>query len=582
MDIKRAKLISLLITITLLTGLASSNNFAVNSMDWKDVHAGIQHSFNQGNQEAYFARSSDASGLTTIMPKGESVTLLESSERPYTNNLDSILESKGYNVESSTEFQDGTTELAEGENFIVVSESYPSAAVAVMPLAQELDAWVMVVNDENVDEAETILDDAEGEVILAGVFRRDLMNALEDYSTEKIIEPNKFELSVKLTKRYIEEKPETERVYISDGSKLESDLIQGDNPILISGTNLVPDPVDQFLFQDPDHNLESAIMVGNEMTSVGQTISDRNITRNGETTEEQMDVFIKYGQARGDSSQIYALSMFPLPTEDIELRIGEVQYEPAENNLIVNYQNLGQSKMYALTTMRITNNGEEVATVGDENPVFISGDTTRTVDYNVSLSPEEYENAEVEFSTSYGETPDNLDTYLTEEGRFSPPVEKQIKVEEIEDSSQLEIKDAVYLTDIQRIKVDVENTGNVTAHFSVQVEDLTVRGLDEDFSTGNEVVEPGETASAYIPVKLDSVDQDENDEIKASLRYGENENMKVKSSEEEFEFETSTRSLTSKVTGSPTTAGAGVLILLITGILFYKRDEVMEKLQSVR
>jgi hypothetical protein len=581
MDFKRVKLISLLTILLFLTGLAASSNYATNSMDWTDVHAGMQYAFSQGAEEAYFARSSDASGLTTIMPKGDSVTLLESTDRPYTENLDSILESRGYNVNGTTQFEDASTELAEGENFIVVSESYPSAAVAVMPLAEQLDAWVIVVNNENLEATEQILQGAEGEVILAGVFRRDLMSTLGDYSTEQIIEPNKFELSVKLTERYLEEKPETERVLVTDGSKLESDLVKGDNPILISGTNLIPEPVDRFLFQNPEHNHESTVMVGNEMTSVGQSISDQNITRNGETTNEQMDVFIKYGQARGDSSQIYALSMFPLPTEDIDLRIGEVRYEPEENRLIVNYRNMGQSKMYALTTMRITNNEQEVGSAGDDNPIFISGNSTRTVEYQTNLTPEEYENARVEFSTSYGETPDNLDTYLTEEGRFSPPVEKQIQVEKVEDNSSLEIVDAVYMTDIQRIRIDVENTGNVTTHFSAVVEGLTVRGIEEDFSTGTESVEPGETTSEYIPVELDSVDQEENDQLRTSLRYGEDSNLKVNSKEETFEFRTSSRGLTSQFTGS-TTAGASVILLIVIAGLFYKREIVMEKINGLK
>jgi hypothetical protein len=581
MDFRRVKLISLLIATLFLTGAAASTNYAVNSMDWKDVHAGMQHAFSQGSEEVYFARSSDASGLTTLMPKGDGVTILESEERPYTENLDGILESKGYTVENTTEFQDATTELAGGDNFIVVSESYPSAAVAVMPLANQLEADVVIANTDNIDQVEQLIQDADGDVILAGVFRRDLMNTLEEHSTEQIIEPNKFELSVKLTERYLEEKPETQRVFVTDGSKLESDLIRGENPILISGTNLIPEPVDQFLFQNPEHNLQSAVMVGNEMTTVGQEVSDRNITRNGETTDEQMDVFIKYGQARGDSSQIYALSMFPLPTDDIDLRIGDVRYEPNSKRLIVNYRNMGQSKMYSLTTMRITSNGEEAGSTGDENPIFISGNSTRTVEYQTNLTPEEYENAVVEFSTSYGETPDNLDTYLTEEGRFSPPVEKQIQVEEVEDNSSLELENVVYLTDIQRMKIDVKNTGNVTAHFSAVVEGLTVRGIEEDFSTETEAVEPGETATEYIPVELDSVDQEENDQVSVSLRYGEDPDLKVNSNENQVDFKTSTRSLTSRVTGSPT-AGLVVITLLILAGLVYKREMVSEKISDLR
>lgn len=578
----RGKSIFLLSVTLVLASTGLSANYAVNSMDWKDVYTGMEHTFDQGEEEAYFVRSSDASGLTTLMPNDEPVHILESTETPYTGNLESILESKDYTVGNTTQFSDASIELADSENYIVISESYPSSAVAVSPLARELDADVLIVNSENVEDAETILSQADGEVVLAGVFERDIRNTVEPYSTEEIIEPNRFELSVKIVERYLEENPDQERVFITDGSHLESDVVKGEYPVLISGTNLVPETVDSFLFENPDHELSTAVMVGNEMTTVGQTISDTNITRNGETTSEQMDVFVKYGQARGDSSQIYALSMFPLPSSNIELEIGEVQYDPEDRNLVVNYRNRGSSKMYALTNMRITNQNQQVATAGDGEPIFISGGSTQTIEYSLNLTPGQYQNATVEFSTSYGDTPDNLDTYLTEEGRFSPPVEKQIKVKNVEDRSEINLIDVTYLTDIQRIKIDVRNTGNTTAYFSAQVNDLTVRGLEEDFSTDTESVEPDQTESAYIPVELDSVDLEENDEFSTVLRYGESQDLKINRMENTTAFETSSRGITGQIARSPGVAGAGIAVLAVLVLIFFKKETIVSKIQSVR
>ncbi|MDY6773649.1 MAG: hypothetical protein SVS85_00490, partial [Candidatus Nanohaloarchaea archaeon] len=468
------KAAALFLGLLFVTSLVSATT-VVNSKDWVDVYSGIRYSYDNGNGEAYFVRGPYASGITKIVPKGEPVKILESENQAMAPNLEEKLESRGYNVSRVVRFENANLELGSGrDSYIVVEQDYPSAAVAAAPLAEKLGAWVLIVSDENVDRAVSRLSESD-EVWMVGSFSRPVRQAVSPLADHRVIDSNRFNLSVKLTERYLAGQ-NAERAYVTGGRYLESGMLSGEHPILLTGTNLISRPVKQFLFKDPEHGIDSVIMIGNEMTSVGKDIRDHNITRDGEVTDEKLSVFIKFGTARGDSSQIYSIGLFPIPQGDVNLSVSRVFYNPLQEKLYVTYSNSGSSRVYALTSLRVLRDGEEVATASDSEPVFIGGKDSRTVSYSVELSPGEFRNAVVEFSTSYGESPQNLDTYLTEEGRFSPPVQEDLEVKKVEDSSNVTVRKLSYLTSMDRFRVVVRNTGDVEAYASVSLENVEIQG----------------------------------------------------------------------------------------------------------
>lgn len=582
---EKGRLLTATFFLILLTGQTAGIT-VVNSQDWGDVYSGMQHNYENTDDRPYFVRSPQATGVLRIMPEGESITIIQSEENPMSENLEARFESNGYNVEETVEVNNANTELIpeDTEDFIIVSEDYPSASIAAAPLAETTDAWVLIASNDNLDEIQSTVSEAEGNVWMVGTFNREIEETLTSYATEKIIDSNRFNLSVKLAQEFTERNPENSRAIITGGRFLESDLIRGRHPVLLSGTNLISEPVREFLFEDPKHQIDSTIMIGNQMTSVGEDIRDRNVTRNGEETEEKISVFVKYGQARGDSSSIYALSLFPIPQGDINLSISEVRYSPEEKEMYITYDNTGKSKMYELTSFRVMNQGEEVASGSDNEPVFLGGEDSRTVSYSVDLGAEEYRNAEVEFSTSFGETSDNLDTYLTQSDEFSPPVRKDLTVEEVSDRSNVSLKSASYIKDLERIEVKVENTGNTTAYSSVHLMEVSVKGKEESFETGIKELGPGESESFYVPVKLDRIDVQENSEIDTAVNYGEREDLLVNLERKEIDLQVKQGPLTARVTNSTTGAGVAVtlLVLAVVFIGFFKRERVEETLQSFR
>lgn len=567
------KLLVLVLLTVIVAGSASAVT-VVNSKDWVDVYSGMRYGASQG-EDVQFVQSRDATRLTKLLPT-EPVHVIQSRDQPVSPNLPAILRSRGFTVEEVTPVENANLELApdSADSFILVEQDYPSAAVASASLAEATGSWVYIVGDENRREIASRVKESD-QVTMVGTFNRETEGAFNTTADEKIIDPSRVSLSIKVAREYLK-KEDAQRAYIAAGRYLEPDLVSGSAPVLITGTNYVPPEVENFLFEDPSHGLKSTVMIGNQMTSVGKDISDLE-----EESRKDMSVFIKYGTARGDASSPYALSLFPLPQSNTSLTIEETFYDPVENRLMVTFRNLGDVKLYELTSLQVLSDGSEVAEKSDGDPVFIGGGDTKTVGYSVDLSSSEYTDARVKFSTSFGNTPSNLDSYLTEKGKFSPPLKKPLKVKKIEDSSNVSLEEVAYLEDMDRFRILLKNRENEPAYASSSLLDVRVTGEEKSFSTSKKRVPAGGEQEFYVPTKLDRIDLEQNSQVEIEYRFGEREEVLPHVMNTETELETKSGLISGSFTRTAAPATAGLLLILLS-VLYFKRQSVLETLNGVR
>ena len=507
-------------------GAAVSGTYLINSEDWKDVYSGSYYSYSQGDTP-YFVRGNNL-GVFNVMPYGEPVNIIESSDTPMVTNIEQQVRAGDYEVGNVTMVESANLELRpeDSENVIVVPEDYPSASLIAAPYARATDSWVLIANENNLDDISDAMENSERSVMI-GDFNRELTDTLSGTADRAITSPSRFNLSVKVAEAYMEEES-TDRFLVASGDFISKDIVEGEYPVLLSGTNFLTEEVRRFMFENPDHNVTRAIMIGNQMTDVGQEIRDYNISKGGETTNEKVSVFVQYGQARGNSD-IYAISLFPLPTGELSLQINSTTYNPETGELLITYTNNGPNRMYQLTSFEVISDGEVIATGGDESAVFVGGETSRTISYDTNLTVSQAQEAHIEFSTTYGTSPSQLDTYLTQDEQFSPPLRQNISVEEIQDESNVSLQSLSYLENAERFRAIVKNHGEGTAFGQVRLIDVTVSGEDTSFETDRREIPPGDTEKFYVNAQLDSVDIEQNEEITATLSFGENRGALVKS-----------------------------------------------------
>lgn len=565
--------ILLLAFIAVLVVPAVSSTYLINSNNWEDVYSGMRYSFDQ-NQTPYSIKTPNM-GVLNVVPYGDPINILSSETDQVVSNPEARLRAADYSVGNLTTHESFTLELMSGQqNIVVVPEDYPAASLVASNYAEVNDAWVLIVSEENLLEVENLIDD-EDQVTMIGDFNREINDILRDQVDKRIVSPNKFNLSVKVARETVK-KQDYSRVYITSGDFINKDVVRGRAPVLLSGTNFVPEAMQEFLLDNPEHGIDSAIMLGPQMTSVAQDLNDMNITRDGKTTSEQLMTFIKYGQARGDSNRIYSISQFPLPTGDLYLSIPRASYDPESKELFIKYWNNASTRMYQLTSFRIINSGETVARGGDEEAVFIGGSSNRTLSYKVNLSASEYENSRIEFSTTYGPSPSQLDTYLTEAGRFSPPLTKDLAVAQISDESNLTLESLKYLENLDRFAVSVKNTGEVSAYGQVRLRNVMITGEPNSFSTEQKQIKPEEEQKFYIPAELDRIDLRQNEEVETILTYGEERGTLVNTRELSPGLEVES--------GIPTyaVASATLLLLLALATIYFKKDKLTKLYDGYR
>lgn len=562
----------------------SSTGFSlvlVDSQDWADVYAGSQYA-EENDKNVFFTRTGDATDVLEVLPTGTPITVVQSSDQAFVGNVETVLETRGYEVEELIELDDASTELypENKDSYIVVERGSPSAAVVSASLSNNMDAWPLIVDQENIDEVESIIEDGD-DVVMVGVFSRGTGDVVEEYATEEYVDSNDFSMSQSVGERIMEMNPDENRIYVTDGRVIESDIMTATSPVMLSGTNFPPEELQSFV---RDHEgLESAIMIGSRLTNVGEDLKNEI----EDNHDRDLSVFVKYGTARGDRDQVQDLNTFPMPVEDVELDIESADYDPGAERLFVTYSNTGSSSLFMLSTLTVEDeDGNDVGSGGDDGPTFIGSEESVTLEYDVDISVADAENGQVRFTTSYGRQSDNLDTYVTpeEEGIFGPPYTVPISIEEINDPSEVEIRDLAYMADVERFRLEVENMGEDEAYVSAVLSNVIVNGIEETVSARNTVsLDPGETENVYLSAELDRIDIEENEEVDVIIRYGENEGILINSQEEVMEFRTEGGlPIVGSFTDSSSSLVALLLLLGVLGGVFYFREDFFEKFSNIK
>jgi len=530
---------------------ATAKVVVINSQKWDDVYSGILYAkFN--NMSAYFLTTSNPHGLLKIITDDE-IILIE-SKSPFVPNLKSLLENNKYKV-TLIEISDSSDLSIDSQNVYIVGKENFQAALLLAPLAKIENSWVYIVDDNNINK---ILPKLQGKnVIIIGYLKRNIKDALENFKTEEIIEPNKFKLSLSIADRFLQIKPTTQ-VLIIDGRNMEEEMFFGHSPIILVGPNLLPKETISWLL---DKKIKTCVVIGSELTYIGEQIRSQS--------NKTIGVLIKFGQAT-QGSPIYALSMFPLPSPELRIEVLSVVYDPITKNLYITFKNSGNVGLFELTSFKILSGTKEIASSGDEKPIFIGSDESFVATYSIIIPPEELaNNLTVELFVSYGESQDSLDLYLTNAGKFGPPLTKTLEIKEIKDNSLLNITKVTYYKNYGRVGVKIINIANISSYFIVKIPSIIVQGVPQNLYSEISFIDKGEK-EIFIPVKLDDIDLKENSVVNIILTYGENKEALLKISEAALPLEINSGLLpTGLLVLSPDKLGIVAIVIIIVIIILF-------------
>ena len=566
--------ISSLMFSLLLVSAGHAKTLVINSKDWHDVYTGFEYGNLKGfDKILFFSGPLSTDLITALIPKGDSVVVIESKNQPffkgYANYLKTagfddvteIISSDPYSLNRKLAFEVDT------KKFIVVSDAFGYDAISVAPYAYITNAWVVFANKKNVASVYALLKTkGVDSLLIYGHVNREVYTSLESFNPEIINTGNRFKDNLIIAEKFEDLKP-GDSVIVTTGEFIEQELMTGGNgksPVLFTGMNRIYPGFFDFL---EEHNIKFVTIIGNELIPVGTKIREK--------TNKEVAVFVKFGQGFTGgprrTGQVYALTMFPLPHYIIDLRIISANYDPKNKLLLVKYFNKGNMPAYMISNIHIKSDGNEVLVVNDKEPVFIEPQQNITVAYKADLSGYTTTNLTADFYTLYGEGPDIMDRYVLETGKVAPPITVQIGFAEVINRAEVELISVVYNKNLKRFIIKVKNTGEVNAFVDAQLKDVIIDGIKQDlFYDGVLRVVPGDEKTLMIKAELSEADILDNPTINVIIPYGEDKDLLTKKITEEVELEVvSGNFLTGAFTAKVAGVSVGWLIIIIIVIIIF-------------
>lgn len=502
-------IILLLMVVSAISVAALPDQVIINSRDWKDVYSGMNYASLIGVDGSYIVEESRATiFLNSIDRTKPNITLIESNSNPYVKSYDKTLNAEGFEVAVLDANENFNLELARNSEialnrFIIIDEAYSYNSVSVASYAALKGYYVLFVNEDNLGEILDYLDTRDPEdVLLYGYLDRAVRDELSKFPITEINSGSKYENNREIVRKFAEGNDITQ-VILTNGEFIEPQFFTPLSPIIFIGTTNTPEKTFDFVKSlDATHG----ILIGNELVDLAVSIK----------SELGIKVMVKF--AKGINQVQYTLDILELPKPNYNPVITDLSYNLVTEELIVTTENLGTTPVITRTSYAILHGEETIATLGDEEGVFISANGISTRTYKVALSDYKNELVKVKVNMLYGEDLESLDFLKLEE--------KEINFIELTDNSKLDITDFYYDPSIKRFIIEVSNVGDETVYFNAYLEDFLMNDRSQQIST-DEVykISPGETVKAKIKAKLSKEDIEDNGQVHVKLWYGAQKNF---------------------------------------------------------
>ncbi|MFW6014297.1 MAG: hypothetical protein ACOCQG_03940 [Candidatus Nanoarchaeia archaeon] len=527
----------MVLCLFVFAGLAfAQDQVVINSRDWQDIYSGMIYAKINDADGRYPIEETRAELLLQMLDTNkEELMLIESGNRVLSG-YRSRLETRGFDVEVF-ESENINLELAGISNasgFIVMDDVYPHSSVSIAPFAVLKNYYVLFANADNIEEVIGIISEEGGEVIQYGHVDREVSDELEQFSPIVIDSGSKFENNIEIVEMFKEE-ANVSQFILTDGSFLEPQFFSGSEPVVFIGRTNTPDSTIEFL---KESEIKNGIVIGNELVDLASNLKN----------EVGMNFLAKFAQ--GFQQEQYTLDIINLPEPDYNPVVSEVMYNTNEDELVVSIENEGVTPVMFIGTYVISKDNETIATVGDDDAVFLPGQSTSTQTYDVDLEDEG--EIEVQANVIYGEEEQDLENL----NEFTLPIDFL----EIIDNSNISLEDVHYDRSINRFIIEIKNIGEDTVYATAFFEDLIINDRAQRLGTDELLsLAPGESDEIRIRADLTPLDIEENPQIRLNLRYGAQANMLLNHKQEERELVVAINEMF---------IIAGAVLLAITVIIF--------------
>jgi hypothetical protein len=562
-------ILAIMMIIFSVSSMAITDEVISNSADWRDVYSSIIYGTLLGADTKFLTSTPHGPILLFEIPKTmQGIQIITSTSKPFYIGYDSLFKSKGYaNVEELI-FNNANLELAKRlpnvNKFIVIDDAYGYNAIAVAPYAAKSGSYVLFASRNNIGEVSAFLNTKNVQkIIIYGRVDREVKTSVSKYNPEILNSDSgsRFENNILIVDKYAE-LGSVKQVILSNGEFIEASMMTGKEPVLFIGKNNVPQEIKDYI---SNKKIEIGVLIGNEL--IGSATDIRR--------QLGISVFVKFARGSripgGTINPVEDLDRFPMPSYQLSISIVSISYNKATGLLEVTYKNNVNLASFFKSTITIKGEeGQTLTVVGDDSPLFIDSEETKTIAYNINTSSMQ-DNISSEVYAIYGESKTSLENVLR--GTF------KVDIINIIDDADIEIRDLAYDKRTGTWHITIENTGKVDAYVSLELLDIWVNG--EYVSAGsNDIVKigAGQKKDIMVNLKLEDVDltDERNSEINVRASFGERKLALVKTKTAKFQLK-----FRSAVGNYTTIIIVVVVIILLLFLLLIRRKKRCKRCRTL-
>ncbi|MEM4254383.1 MAG: hypothetical protein QXR48_03305 [Candidatus Woesearchaeota archaeon] len=513
-----------LLTAILIAGMlipvTEATTVVIDSQEWIDVYSGMLYARLTGNPSIFFTSKKYITIMPNLLSPGEELIIIESERLPYAANAAGTLRRQGYNPKTTIFSRGGyalNLELAKSINvskFIIVDPTYGFNAVSVAPYAIATKSYVLFAEDKNIDQVFTYLVSLPKieKIVIYGAVSDTVLKKLSAFSPEIINTGNRYKDNIEILKRYFQINPSTPQAILTSGEFLEQEIIGGEPIILVGKERVVQNTID-FV---KNSNLKTTVLIGNELTGTAKLLKEQT----------GRPVFVKLGQGvpmgEAQYQPIKALDMFFLPTLNIQVDLGYIQYNTIEKKLEIVYRNRGV-RAFLSGTIGLLVDGKTVATVGDKDVQTLEKNETKGIRYDVDLSEYISQNKKItaDILTIYGESPEIMDRAIA--------AQIDVRVGSADDQCELRLGPVSFDERTQRISVGLENPTSSECYAAISLIDVIIEDKKQNINyPGQAYIPPRSRETFKIKQRMTPVDLEDNPTVHVRIVYGEREGLLFK------------------------------------------------------
>ncbi|MBN2478396.1 hypothetical protein JXB01_03855 [Candidatus Micrarchaeota archaeon] len=433
----------------------------INSQDHRDVFTALSYAHSTGDDFILFYETYTGDYvLSKINTNTEEIIYIESEKEPmylgdfYEKLFKTKYEVTKYISVNPLEFNLFMAEKTGIKKFIIVDSKYSGNLLSVLPYAKETNSFILYGDKENKENLISFLKkNPPSSLLVFGYVDEDVKDSIkaEGFSFSELGTGDKYEDNLVIAEELCSAQ-ECNTFIITDYVSLEDTCGEADVLVILTGYTVPEITKEFFINQLNSGDYERSILV---IPQYWQAVYDMKKAIEAEEGKE-MRVIVKFGKVQAvEGSEIIPSEVYKLPGYEVSVVILDINYNPETGEYELVIKNTGETVAFVKFLSTLDLNGKFFKTFAQDDFLILKPGESKSFTTNIGGLDEGslYQETDVFYSSSVH----TVEKVVSSEGIVSSIA--------FVDLTELEVYDALYLPDKNKLSFTASNPTNQTLYF---------------------------------------------------------------------------------------------------------------------